>query len=153
MGTRCLTRINTASGDKIINLYRQFDGYPSGHGKDLFDFLSGFEIVNGYTGREGPKAANGAGCLAAQLVAHFKDRKNESERRRDGKVIGGFYLYPVEKTDLGQDYEYVITVTEVEWGSDTQPSINVEVVSYGKSQFKGGLMEFGAWCIEEREDD
>jgi hypothetical protein len=34
------------------------------------------------------------GCIAAQLVAHFKTD------------AGGFYLYPVTSTDCGQEYEY-----------------------------------------------
>jgi hypothetical protein len=153
MGTRSLTRINTSTGSKIINLYRQFDGYPTGHGKDLFNFLNGFEIVNGYTGREGPKAANGAGCLAAQLVAHFKMRKNETEQERDSKLIGEFYLYPVESADCGQDYEYVVTVTEASFSGEEKSSIRVEVIGYGGSKFSGTVAEFGDWCDKEDEDD
>lgn len=153
MGTRSLTRVHTATGGKIINLYRQFDGYPSGHGTDLFKFLNGFEIVNGYSGKEGPKAANGAGCLAAQLVAHFKTQQNKDERRRDGKLIGGFYLYPIDSTDCGQDYEYIVTVTEAGWDSDAPATINVEVIGYKGREFSGTVEEFGAFCAKEPEDD
>jgi hypothetical protein len=72
MGTRSLTFVY--DGDKpIINMYRQYDGYPSGHGSELADFLKGFEIVNGH-GEVKPKIANGMGCLAAQLIANFKNR-------------------------------------------------------------------------------
>lgn len=141
MGTRSLTRVNTSAGKRIINLYRQFDGYPSGHGKELFDFLSDFEIVNGISGKEGPKAANGAGCLAAQLVTNFKTG------------IGGFYLYPVDSTDCGQDYEYVVTVTELEWDSDATASVAVEVIGCGGREFSGTVEEFGAFCQKESEDD
>jgi len=38
--------------------------------------------------------ANGMGCLAAQIVAHFKNS------------VGQFYIHSVESTDCGQDYEY-----------------------------------------------
>jgi hypothetical protein len=92
MGTRALTFVY--DGDKpIVNLYRQYDGYPSGHGRELAEFLDGFKVVNGI-GRETTRIANGMGCLAAQVVAHFKDS------------VGGFYIHSVESTECGQDYEY-----------------------------------------------
>jgi hypothetical protein len=74
-------------------MYRQYDGYPTGHGAELAEFLSGFEIVNGY-GEVKPKLANGMGCLAAQLIANFK------------QSVGGFYIYAVTDNDCGQEYEY-----------------------------------------------
>ena len=51
MGTRSLTFVYEKYGNKqlpIINMYRQMDGYPSGHGAELAEFLNGFNIVNGY---------------------------------------------------------------------------------------------------------
>lgn len=76
-------------------MYRQFDGYVSGHGLQLAEFLIPFEIVNGIQGN--PKlgeVANGMACLSAQLVKHFKDG------------VGGIYLYCVDDRDCWQDYEY-----------------------------------------------
>lgn len=143
MGTRSLTRVNAENGERYLNLYRQYDGYPTGHGKELFDFLDGIEIVNGFSGdmRAGTHA-NGPGCLAAQIVAHYK------------KEIGGIYLYPTDRTDAGQDYEYIVTVTSAEaMGPDRRGSIVVEVVSYDGSLFKGGVAEFGAWCDKDDEDE
>lgn len=83
-------------------MYRQFDGYPNGAGQELADFSKGFTIVNGYgSGAELGKVANGAGCFAAQLVAHFK------------KEVGGFYLYTTEQDpNSGQEYEYHLFVQE-----------------------------------------
>jgi hypothetical protein len=92
MGTRSLTFVYDGDAP-LINMYRQFDGYPSGHGAELAEFLSGFEIVNGY-GEVKPKLANGMGCLAAQMIANFK------------QSVGGFYIYPVTSNDCWQDYEY-----------------------------------------------
>ena len=92
MGTRALTLVY--DGEKpIVNLYRQYDGYPTGHGAELAQFLEGFTIVNGI-GAETNRVANGMGCLAAQVVAHFKDS------------VGGFYIHSVDSTECGQDYEY-----------------------------------------------
>ena len=94
MGTRSLTFVYDE--DKtLLNLYRQYDGYPTGHGAELAEFLNGFTIVNGF-GEVRQKIANGMGCLAAQLVAHFKES------------VGGFYIHAVTDTNCGQDYEYHI---------------------------------------------
>ena len=59
MGTRSLTRViprqkglSYDEGHKhvdksSINMYRQYDGYPQGHGLELAEFLSDFTVVNG----------------------------------------------------------------------------------------------------------
>lgn len=95
MGTRSLTFIYDADGEAIINLYRQFDGYMSRHGKELAEFLNSKTVVNGLVlGSDYSKFANGMGCLAASLVAHFKIE------------AGRFYLHPVKDAHCGQDYEY-----------------------------------------------
>ena len=144
MGTRSLTFVYSESvegkrAEPIINMYRQFDGYPSGHGAELSEFLSGGEIVNGLRlGREG-KFFNGMSDLAAQLVANFK------------KESGGFYLYPVTAKDCGQDYEYHIYNIDGE--------LKIEVYYCGcnifgmsgdpedvKFVFNGSLPEFVDFC-------
>ena len=95
MGTRSLTIVHDEHNRPILNLYRQYDGYPTGHGAELAEFLGQFEaITHGIRGGETRKTANGMGCLAAQIVTHFKES------------VGGFYIYSVEDTDCGQDYEY-----------------------------------------------
>lgn len=97
MGTRSLTIIYDESHQPIINMYAQWDGYPSGHGKDLAVFLNSFEaITNGIMVGEKRKTANGIGCLAAQMIAHFKTE------------TGSFYLYPTSTKYCGQEYEYHI---------------------------------------------
>jgi hypothetical protein len=85
MGTRSLTRViprqeglSFSEGhhhvkESVINMYRQYDGYPEGHGVDLAEFLDDFTVVNGLSIPRPTKVANGTGCLAAQLVQHFKD--------------------------------------------------------------------------------
>jgi hypothetical protein len=92
MGTRSLTFVY--DGDKpIINMYRQFDGYPEGHGQELAEFLLSGKMVNGYSSKS-EKQFNGMGCMAAQMIAEFKDG------------VGGFYIHAVTDTDCWQDYEY-----------------------------------------------
>ncbi len=102
MSTRSLTIfIDGKSGKEICVLYRHCDGYPSGHGKELKDFLSGFEIVKGIRDTKG-KVANGAGCLVAQAVAHFKDG------------VGQFYVHPAGTRDKWEEYTYTVTAKEGE---------------------------------------
>ena len=133
MGTRSLTYVYDSKVEskprKIINMYRQFDGYPSGHGAELAEFLNSFDaIVNGYAIDEKRKVANGMGCLAAQLVSEFKDG------------VGGFYLYPTTSKDCGQDYEYYVyedkvIVKEAGWGKYR-----------AKKLFEGSWKDFQTFC-------
>ena len=43
MGTRSLTFVYEKYGQvqkPVVNMYRQFDGYPTGHGAELAEFLT-----------------------------------------------------------------------------------------------------------------
>ena len=129
MGTRSLTFIYDENDTPILNMYRQFDGYPSGHGAELAEFLAGLKLVNGF-GNNGKGLANGMGCLAAQMIAHFKDG------------VGGFYIHSVLETDLGQDYEYHVYEDRVEVrgpGSIFNPGPNDNL-------FKGSWAKFHKFC-------
>ena len=106
MGTRSLTRVKEtfvcSETQKTITrtlvcMYRQYDGYPNGHGLELAEFLNSGKMVNGISMAEKEKVFNGSGCLAAQMVSHFK-----------GDSAGGFYLEPVNAKDCGQEYEYEV---------------------------------------------
>jgi hypothetical protein len=102
MGTRSLTVVKDqySDGENMV-MYRQFDGYPTGHGKELADFLKGKSIVNGLSG-DTSMVFNGAGCLAASIVTHFKAEAGS----------GGFYLYPSGSRDIGENYVYTLTVDD-----------------------------------------
>jgi hypothetical protein len=94
MGTRSLTVFEDHK-QEICVLYRHMDGYPTGHGADLKDFLKAFRVVNGLaSGRS--RIANGMDCLAAQVVAHFK------------KEPGSFYLQPAGTRDCGEEFIYTL---------------------------------------------
>ena len=100
MGTRSLTFVY--DGDRpIMNMYRQFDGYPSGHGQELAEFLMSGKMTNGIPVGVKEHFFNGMGCLAAQLVGNFK------------KDAGGFYLYPLDARDCWQEYEYHVYENKV----------------------------------------
>ena len=143
MGTRSLTFVYDDE-KPIINMYRQYDGYPTGHGAELAEFLAPFTMVNGISTVETRKVANGMGCLAAQLVANFKSE------------AGGFYLYPTSAVDCGQDYEYHVYHN----GSE---GLRVSITNrgcnfFGLTQsdtdekiFDGTVAEFTEFCKEKAE--
>ena len=125
MGTRSLTFVYDDK-EPMINMYRQFDGYPSGHGSELAEFLNSFDaIVNGIRVGDTRRIANGMGCLAAQLIAYFKID------------AGGFYMYPVTAKDCGQEYEYHVYENKVVVKNPT------EVI------FSGTWREFNEFCSAE----
>lgn len=102
MGTRCLTVVKDEDGKECLVMYRQMDGYPDGHGRELEEFLKGKKMVNGI-GMNPKNIFNGMGCLAGQIVSHFK-----------GEVAGNFYLYPSGTRDVGEEYVYIVTAKEGE---------------------------------------
>lgn len=129
MGTRSLTVVKNQRDETLIVMYRQFDGYYEGHGTELANFLSGFKIVNGMRGDEPPKFANGMGCLAAQIVAHFKEEP------------GGIYLYPAGSENVGEEYVYTVRGEEGE-----EPTITID-------EFSGPASDFHAFVEKQRELD
>lgn len=128
MGTRSLTFVyNDADAIvPLVNMYRQFDGYPSGHGLELAEFLENRIVVNGYS-EKSDKISNGMGCLAASMISHFK------------QTTGEFYIIPVSDKNCGQDYEYHVFPDKV------------VVFSYGDLRnvdiiFSGTWEEFKSFC-------
>ena len=142
MGTRSVTTIY--EGDKpLLAFYRQMDGYPSGHGQELVDFLKGMEMVNGIqVGGEPPKLqqANGAGCLAAQILTHFKTGVinhtygQDGAKIRVGDNVGSIYVVPV-----GQEEEYNYDVTVNKHNKVT--GIEVDGVHYDLKTYDGIAIE------------
>lgn len=116
MGTRSLTIFEDR--EEIAVLYRQYDGYPSGHGRELAEFLSGYRVTDGKF--LDPRTANGMSCLAAQIVAHFKTES------------GGFYLYPAGTRNAGEEFRY--TVYGV---APMEPRIRAEDVTSFEMALKG----------------
>ena len=132
MGTRALTFVYDEHNVAILNLYSQYDGYIAGHGAELAEFLAGKKLVNGF-GKESNDIANGMGCLAASLVAHFKD------------TVGGFYIHSVTSTDCGQDYEYHIYKDRVIVKGYPESFMRFE---HGGlvNRFEGTWAEFAKFC-------
>lgn len=104
MGTRSVTIIKDGD-DELVRIYRQFDGYPTGHGLDLAK-LCDVKITNGIAGNSAG-TANGMGCLAAQIVMGLKQACVTKERPSG---TGNIYI---EKAggDVNDWAEYVYEVT------------------------------------------
>lgn len=130
MGTRSNTYVYINSQDcqlnednLVVKMYGMYDGYPSGHGLELAKFLKGMRVGNGISSETPEFFANGMDCLAAQIVAKFKDGP------------GGFYLLPCRSNSYsGTDFSYHI-------------GENYAVVeSFDKVIFKGTWDEFYDFC-------
>ena len=124
MGTRCLTVFKNLQDKEIAVLYRQYDGYLSGHGLELANFLKNKKIVNGIQD-ENKNLFNGMECLTAQVVEHFKTKP------------GGFYLYPTGTRNLWEDYIYIVSG---EIGKE--PNIKVD-------SFEGAASEYQNWLDKQ----
>ena len=132
MGTRSLTTfIQTYKDDEtgkkikneIVTMYRQYDGYPTGHGTELAEFLAGGKLVNGIgLSDENKVIFNGMGCLSAQVIAHFKDG------------AGGFYLQRANNNS-GEEYRYHVI------GDFDTKEITIKVFEVGYVNKKGHYVD------------
>ena len=128
MGTRSLTHVYNDDGQILTTVYRQFDGYPEGHGKDLAEFLSPFVLVNGIPMGDQRKLAIGMGCFAAQLIHHLKEG------------AGGIYLNVPGSRNCGEEFVYEIrpdgesfrvTVIRTGWKNSYVPANREDSVLFG----------------------
>ena len=138
MGTHSLTFVHDGDNAKpFVCMCRQMDGYPSGHGHGLAlqQFLKPIRMINGI-GSDSEHIANGAGCLAAQMIAHFKDGP------------GGIYVYAPTTKDAWQEYEYHVH-------ADDQSGIKVKCFAVGKRKnllFEGSVEAFWEFCNRKEGD-
>lgn len=102
MGTASLTLVYDGD-DKmpLVAIDAGYDGYPEGMGADLIAFLQTRQIVEGIGGKipEGRVASNGSGDLAAQLIAHLKEKA----------PVGGYYVTPYDRR-LEEEYNYIYKI-------------------------------------------
>jgi len=100
MGTRSTVKFYSEfdSEEPVLSVYQQFDGYISGAGHDLANFLKNKTVINGISNQTMQGGfANGMGCLAAQFVVEKKTK------------IGGFYL---TTSNDSQDYNYEVRLID-----------------------------------------
>jgi len=137
MGTRSLTVFSdTWEDEEIAVFYRQYDGYPEGHGTDLLNLLKDTYIVNGITYGERRKIANGMECLSATVVSHFKDGP------------GNFYLHSAGTRDIGEEFIYTL------YYNDKELKIKVQdTYDDGHDLFDGTIGQYGEWIKERCKDE
>ena len=134
MGTRSITRVQI-DGKTLISVYRQYDGYISGHGKDLAKFLENRRIVNGIRPGEEMNVFNGPGCLASNLVSFLKEGEI-------GKA-GNIYIYPTDADD--EEYSYDINIKTQQRGAyhiEYEPIPYITVRSCVQDLFSGTSKEY-----------
>jgi len=121
MGTRCLT-VFVDGETEIAVLYRQMDGYPMGHGKELATFLSEAMVSNGIRLGDVGTVFNGISDCAVRTISYLKN-----ENGGPGEA-GMFYLYPAKTRDVGEEYIYYITAAVA---SDIRPNEDNFIVLRG----------------------
>lgn len=111
---------------------------PSGHGRELAEFLAPITVVNGYG--SGDAAGTTPTALAAQAVAHFKNDQG----------IGGIYLEPTTRTAVWEDYVYKVFASE-------EAQIRVEVYRvHGTDHellFSSSPTEMLAWIKNQEQEN
>jgi hypothetical protein len=144
MGTRSTYRIISQyknEADEIQEsplalIYFQYDGYPSGHPSETAEWLASGKVVNGY-GNTDTLQFNGAGCLAAQMIAKYK------------QGVGGVYLHDMAtRGNSWEDYLYDIIVKE---------DNSIEFVCYENNDepleiFRGAPSEFVEYAQKDRQE-
>ena len=126
MGTRSLTHVKDEEGKTLCTIYRQFDGYPSGHGQDIFKALGARKLVNGYS--DATKEINGMGDVASMLIASIKN-PNEA---------GNVSLRTPDATDCWEEYVYTLYQKHGQIFLKCQTTYNK-----GELLYDGVLSEFG----------
>jgi hypothetical protein len=127
MSTRSLTVFLDRNAKEFAVMYKHYDGYIDGHGQNLKEFLSGKQIVNGF-GECSDRSMifNGMECLAAGVVAHFKEEGDP----------GDVYIYKAGTKDVGEEYVYTIF-------SPNDSNIYIEVEGYeGNILYHGPIEDF-----------
>jgi hypothetical protein len=150
MGTRSITEVKTRWEDKEFKtnaiIYRHWDGYLLGQGKDLFNFLDGLQVVNGISSNMPKKYANGGGRLAAQLITQMQ--------------LDGYDPDLLPNTEpVGQEYHYIVNITQSMDGGTIRVIVyDGPITFFGMGGenctdkiFEGSVDEFGAF-IKNQED-
>lgn len=101
MGTRSITHVHQMesmeNGENVVcSFFRHWDGYPTGHGQDLANWLKGKKLTNGIGADFDPNTMfNRAGTMAIKLANHIQD-------------LSGAEMIPTGGDDMWEDFTYDI---------------------------------------------
>ena len=121
MGTRSTITFYSSEvpEEPIVTIYQQYDGYISGVGHNLANWLLKMKLINGI-GRKHHKweYANGIGCLIAKFIRDFKVE------------TGNLYI---TSPDVGKDcdYNYRVYVDFVTKETKADDAITIKVTNWG----------------------
>lgn len=127
------------NGVNLVRLYNHWDGYPTGLGNDIAEWLGHMRIGNGIGFGDNTYFANGTGCLVAQFIRDFKVE------------AGGLYVVPMDSEY--EEYNYHINVIYDDRGTVSCKDVcEIKVIDWsGKQIFKGSLEEFTQWATKKGE--
>lgn len=137
MGTRSTTTIIDNDGQRLVMIYRQFDGYPTGMGADIKNILDDgkAKLVNGYgLDQDNPQIFNGMGDLAAYLIGKLKTSGE--------KTIGNVYIFPPDNG--GEEYNYTLSVKN--------DQVHLTLEGHGYDLYDGPLVDFDPEEAEREEE-
>lgn len=137
MGTRALVHVKDDETPEttLITIYRQYDGYPEGLGKEIIEKFANHQITNGISlNRPNPESfSNGMGEFAADLLYFLKE----------SHPSGNIYVFPPDCSDVGEEYTY--TITQTDDGFLAMECVNCS----GKTLFKGKMQNLNTDLLEE----
>lgn len=137
MGTRSMSFVIDEYDNKtpLIQLYRQYDGYPEGMGQDVYNFLANRYVTN-EQGEKSHATDNGMDDLAAQFVSFIKGTYQ----------WGNVYVYPIRKLPTKkQTFEEYRDKYLLKYAKDC----GCEYV-YIIHRIEGGGIEVQVWDIWEK---
>jgi len=133
MGTRSITHIHEMKSldnneGVVCSFYRGHDGYPSGHGCDLADWLSGKGLKNGI-GNDFVKGThfNRAGAMAIKLANYISD------------------MTSCELIPEGDTGDYIDYVYHVYFDKE----FTVKVIAYGEKELTVAAKDFNHESVEK----
>ncbi|MFA5571633.1 MAG: hypothetical protein WDA42_00880 [Candidatus Bathyarchaeia archaeon] len=139
MGTRSHTTVKGRENN--VYIYRQMDGYPTGHGAVLYEMLKGHRVLNGFTpNKDHSKNHNGLGCLFAYVVMKLKEKSG----------IGGIYLQAGKAIDPESwaEFFYTLGIDHTVGGGADVGNIAIKIQENDGAEtvlYDGLLDEMGDW--------
>jgi hypothetical protein len=115
MGTRSTIKFYD-NGTYLCTIYTEIDGYLSGVGQQIKDFIKSKKFVNGVGADK--NVFNGAGCFVAQYIAKYKDGPGNIYIADRGAAQE--YNYKVNIIGEGHLFKYKVIKADVSCESNSE---------------------------------
>lgn len=142
MGTRSITHLSIIENGikhRLCTFYRQYDGYPQGHGLEMAEFLNGFsDKPVPYNKSVIGLKHNGFDDMAFQLLAVLKMKMGPL----------GLYLCKPGTSGMGAEYTYDVCFNE-----ETKEVIIKVIPEFNTTDaFEGTVQEFVSRFGQDQEE-